>query len=210
MLKALQRAKSIVQSPPTDSLPPALIEAKEKYLDAKSHLSQLLNRASALTGKLNDIRLRLEALPEEKRRLQMARRPTIVDQALDATKKSALHEIDAQLTALGAEEVKLKEEHEVLETGLAQMRCINGETERSQRSLQQANEIMWTQVAGAILDQAPPGLAEYLSRLWAAINVVKPASAGALVEYLGARQPDREQQIQMMAALEREFDIPVD
>ena len=208
MLKALQRAKSIVQSPPTDGLPPALAEAREKYLRAKSHLSQLLDRASRLNGKLDSITLRLEALPEEKRRLQMARRPAIADQALDATKQSALRDIDAHLTALVAEEATLKEEHEMVKAELNQLRCINGGLEKAQAPLSSRYREMWDQVAATLASQVPVGTAEQLLKIWVALSIVKPASPMFLLTYINMAELDRENQIRLMREIAGEFHLP--
>ncbi len=109
MLEVLKRSKGAGSSPPTDRLPSKLIQAKERYLEAKDNLAELQVRKSALEEKVRQIGERLDAVPATREALEGARRVAIAGEVLDPTKVSRLNELDGQLEQLAREESNLRE-----------------------------------------------------------------------------------------------------
>ncbi len=207
MLKALQRAKSIVQSPETDTL---LDEARARYVEAKSHLAELKERARALEQKLSEIGERLEAFPAKRRLLEVALRGAVTGMALDATKEIRVSELEAEMEKLRLEEHNLEQRRGIFQGDLNHLTSIRGGLECARAALAKPYQELWDQVARILAAQLPADAARQLLRIWTALNTARPTSPGYLLEYVGAPQPDREHHQRAMRELGREFKVPVD
>ncbi len=205
MLKALQRAKSIVQSPETDAL---LAEARGRYIGAKTHLRELEERRSALAQKLAQIGEQLEGFPEKRQLLEAARRAAIAGTAREATDETKVCDLELQLEKLGLEESNLQERRRIFQEDLARLVGINGGLEHARAALGAPYQALWEQVAATLAGQLPADTGRELLRIWMALNMAKPVSGGYLLEYIGAAQViDREHREKAIRDLAKEFGV---
>lgn len=153
------------------------VEFPESLVQARTRYATALQVLADLQDKRRDGNLELAALnvKQDELKAKIKQRPGHGE------------EVDQQLLDLEAELARLLQERELVERELL---VLEKRADKARAEIERTRAAMWEEVLAVLLEQAPPGLKEWLAKACTAAQLVKRCDAvGTVLDRIGWTPP---------------------
>lgn len=188
----------------TMELPEALVEARTRYAASVQVVADLQQKRCDRKQELRDLTVKLGEIKAKINELPLIKHHALVNAERDPSKQSEVEAVNQRLTVLEAELKSLIEVREGVENELPALeKKITGALVTLERH--RAN--VWEEVLSALVANAPPGLHEWLSKTWAAAQLVRRGSpVNMVLDRTGWTEPNN--LAHSLEELRAEFSLP--